>query len=195
MFEIATFLGGWIERRPGNRTEGASVCTKFGGALRHLHILFSVRRSIQPGSHPGYAIILYIGLLYNRYEVYIKHHYRFPPLRVRIPRVRRRTRLRRRRWLPSLRRDLRPGAAGRDPGGREAERILLLLLLLRLLLIAQLLELADFRELHRDSLVGLGPFRSGLILSPDVGPERRCERASEMRNRERGSSLPTLKAL
>lgn len=29
-------LGGWIERCAGNRTEGASVCTKLGSTLRHL---------------------------------------------------------------------------------------------------------------------------------------------------------------
>ena len=76
---------------------------------------------------------------------------------------------RRRRRLPSFRGDLRSGT-GRDPGWK-AERILLLLLLL--LLIAELLELADFRQLHRDGLVGLWPFWSGLVLSPDVGPEKR----------------------
>ena len=96
-------------------------------------------------------------------------HYRFPPLLVRSSRMRRRARLRgrrRRRRLPSFRGDLRSGT-GRDPW-RKAELILLLLLLL----IAELLELADFRQLHRDGLVGLWPFWSGLVLSPDVGPEK-----------------------
>ena len=70
--------------------------------------------------------------------------YRLPPLLVRIPRVRGRTRLgsRRGRGLPSFQRDLRSGTGPSDPG-RKTGRILLLLLLL-LLLIAQLLELADF---------------------------------------------------
>ena len=110
--------------------------------------------------------------------------HRFPPLLLGCPRVRGRTRLRwrrrRRRRLPPRRGDLRPGA-GRDPGGKA--------LGLLLLLVAQLLELPNFGELHRDGLVGLlGSLRSGLILSPNVGSERQ-------RRSARGVYLSVLKVL
>ena len=59
-----TLLGDWIERRTGNRTEGASVCTKLGSILRHLFYFLCDSLS----SHPVGATLDSLGERAERKE-------------------------------------------------------------------------------------------------------------------------------